>query len=258
MAQRRHRRRPRNRSRSNREGDADEIKGIQAVRRRDEDLWLFAYGSLMWRPEFAYEERTHARLNGYHRAFCIYSTHHRGSSDRPGLVLGLDRGQVCEGIAYRIAPRNIDGVVGYLRERELVNGVYREAIVPLTLAGEPRREVRALAYIVERAHPSYAARLPLAEQARLIRAARGRSGNNLDYLVNTARHLADLGIRERWLERLLAMTAAHVARVAGSTLASPRAAALMRAHRHHPINVRLMRPMERRRFLYRTRLTGGT
>ena len=219
------------------------------------DRWIFAYGSLMWRPGFPALEAVHARLAGYHRCFCIYSTHHRGSPERPGLVLGLDRGEACSGIAYRVAGIEAQNIFDYLRARELVNGVYREALVPVTLAGEPRRQVMALAYIVERAHPSYAPRLALSEQARLIRGAKGISGTNLDYLANTMRHLSELSIRERPLERLLVLAGAYVVRAPGADLESPRAAALLRACRAHPVSARRLRPADRRRFLYRARLT---
>jgi cation transport protein ChaC len=176
------------------------------------DLWVFGYGSLMWRPGFAYEEAQHARLTGYRRCFCIYSVHHRGTTERPGMVLGLDRGGACEGIAYRVAAATAAETTRYLRAREQVNGVYRETHVPVELITGPHREVLALAYIVERAHPNYAGQLPLAVQARLIHGARGRSGANLDYLISTLRHLTELGIRDRELERLLAMIGPHAAR----------------------------------------------
>lgn len=221
------------------------------------DRWIFAYGSLMWRPGFAFAEAVHARLTGYHRSFCIYSTHHRGSAERPGLVLGLDRGKVCTGIAYRISSDLAGPTIDYLRKRELVSGVYREAFLPVTLIGKVG-QVMALTYIVERAHPSYVARLSLAEQARLIRGAKGISGANLDYLANTMRHLSELDIRERSLERLLVVTGPHVARAPGAPLESPRVAALLRACRARPVIAPRMRPAERRRFLYRTRLSSQT
>ena len=219
------------------------------------DRWVFAYGSLMWRPGFAALEAAHAELAGYHRSFCIYSTHHRGSAARPGLVLGLDRGGVCHGIAYRVAGSEAPAIFDYLRARELVNGVYREALVTVTLAGEPRRHAMALAFVAERAHPSYAPRLALSEQARLIRGAKGISGTNLDYLANTMRHLAELGIRERSLERLLALAGAYVAKAPGADVESPRAAALLRACRARPVPAQRLRPADRRRFLYRIRLS---
>jgi cation transport protein ChaC len=223
----------------------------------DHDLWLFAYGSLMWRPGFACEETRHARLVGYSRCFCILSVHHRGTPERPGMVLGLDRGGVCEGIAYRIAARRAEEIRRYLRERELINGVYRETLVPVELAGEPHQEVMALAYIVERAHPSYAHRLPLALQARLIKGGKGISGANLDYLVNTVRHLTDLGIRERELERLVTIIGPLAWRRARAQHTSPYAAALVRAERGRPPPVTMRaRKDERRRFLHRLRLAN--
>jgi cation transport protein ChaC len=227
------------------------------------DLWIFGYGSLMWRPGFGFAERHRARLDGYHRGFCITSTHHRGSPQRPGLVLGLDRGGSCEGVAYRIAARDRSTVLAYLRERELVNGVYRETLAPVRFiddAGHPA--VLALAYIVERDHPSYTGRLPLRVQAHRIRGARGLSGENLDYLVNTVRQLAALGIRERTLERLVALAAPHIAngatRAVGSAqLSSPSAAALRRVVARQPDHVRRLRKGERRRFLYRLRVVAS-
>ena len=137
------------------------------------ELWVFAYGSLMWRPGFPSEEIVHARLVGWRRAFCIYSRFHRGSPQRPGLVLGLDRGGVCEGLAYRVAPANVASTLAYLRDREQVVSVYREALVPVTLMTPERPEVLALAFLVERAHPSYAGALALCEQAQLIRGGAG-------------------------------------------------------------------------------------
>lgn len=219
------------------------------------DVWVFAYGSLMWRPGFPCEEARHARLTGYRRCFCIYSVHHRGTPARPGMVLGLDRGGACEGIAYRVAAPNAAETVRYLRAREQVNGVYREAHVPVELIEGPRREVLALAYIVERAHPNYAGRLPLARQARLIRGGQGVSGNNLDYLISTLRHLDELGIRERELERLLAVIGPHTARCGTAGHASPYVAGLVRAARAGPPAVRRnLQVTDRRRFLHRLRL----
>jgi len=223
----------------------------------DHDLWVFGYGSLMWRPGFAFAEMRRARLVGYRRCFCIYSVHHRGTPERLGMVLGLDRGGVCEGIAYRIAAPLVAGTRRYLRARELINGVYREALVPIELEGKERSrgsaaETVALAYIVERAHPNYARHLPLALQARLIRGARGVSGANLDYLVSTVRHLAELGIRERELERLVTMVGGLAWQRAGGQQVSPYAAALIRAERSRPAAVRrFARKHDRRRFVYR-------
>ncbi|KAB2915786.1 MAG: gamma-glutamylcyclotransferase [Hyphomicrobiaceae bacterium] len=224
------------------------------MRVADHELWVFAYGSLMWRPGFAYEEEQHARLTGYRRCFCIYSMHHRGTAERPGMVLGLDRGGACEGIAYRISAANAAATLRYLREREQISGVYQEKLVPVDLIKGAAREVLALAYIVERAHPSYAGQLPLALQARLIRSAQGISGANLDYLISTLRHLAELGIRERDLERLLAAIGPHTARCAPSRHGNPCANGLLKATRSQPVPVRGLKLDQRRRFLYRLHL----
>lgn len=220
------------------------------------DLWIFGYGSLMWRPGFAFIERRRARLDGYHRSFCISSTHHRGSATRPGLVLGLDRGGACEGVAYRVAADLAGGIVAYLRERELVNGVYREVLGHIELHGEPPLQAGALAYIAERAHPSYVGRLALGVQAHQIRGARGLSGDNLDYLINTVLHLEEMGIRERGLERLVALAAPHIAQRArragdGDRLTCAGVASLRATAARHPDPALRLPPDQRRRFLYR-------
>ena len=218
------------------------------------DLWVFAYGSLMWRPGFPYAEARRARLTGYSRRFCIYSVHHRGTPERLGLVLGLDRGGACEGVAYRIAAADVARTRTYLRARELVNGVYREAFVPIELEQHPAMGVMALAYIVERAHPTYAGWLPLATQARLIRSGKGASGANLDYLMSTVRHLGELGIRERELERLVTMAGPLAWTRARAQHTSHYAAALVRTLQHRPPPVRLPRGTERGQFLFRQRI----
>ncbi len=230
----------------------------EVARPRDDahDLWVFGYGSLMWRPGFVYEEVRRATLVGYRRCFCIYSTHHRGSSERPGLVLGLDRGGACHGMAFRVAAERRCEVLAYLADREQINGVYRDTLAPVTLDGEPRREVPALAYIVERRHPSYTGRLTLADQACLIRAARGISGPNLDYLINTQVHLAQLKIREPEIDRLLTIIGGHFARGASGEHGRPASAALLNACRHHGVMAPRLKPLERRRFVYRRQISA--
>jgi cation transport protein ChaC len=223
------------------------------------DLWVFAYGSLMWRPGFVYEEARRARLTGWRRCFSIYSVHHRGRPERLGMVLGLDRGGVCEGVAYRVAAGQAAQVRAYLRAREQVSGVYREVLVPVEIEQQhPPAEVTALAYVVERAHPAYAGRLPLRLQARLIRGGRGLSGTNLDYLVSTVRHLHDLGIRERELERLVTLVGPLAWHRARAQHTSPYGAAIVRVERRRPPPVRLAAGrVERERFLFRQRV-GAT
>jgi glutathione-specific gamma-glutamylcyclotransferase len=220
------------------------------------DIWIFGYGSLMWRPGFAFAQRCRARLDGYHRAFCISSTHHRGNAKRPGLVLGLDRGGACEGVVYRIAAADAHVVLGYLRKRELVNGVYREARLPVQLHDTAHAQVTAITYICERAHPSYTGQQVLRVQAHQIRGARGVSGDNLDYLLSTMRQLADLGIREPALERLVTLCAPHAARFMGADFTCMSSAPIRRAVAHLPDRAQRMRRGERMRFLYRMRLEG--
>jgi cation transport protein ChaC len=218
------------------------------------DLWVFAYGSLMWRPGFEYAEATHARLVGWRRSFCIYSHHYRGSPRRPGRVLGLDRGGACEGMAFCVPAENAANTLRYLRAREQVIPVYREALVPVTLMTGARLEVMALAFLVERAHPSYAGALPLARQMQLIRGAAGRAGSNIDYLVSTLAHLAEFGIRERELERLLGLVGAHLARGEAEGHERPRARSLMQACGRHPVRAPRFKPEDAHRFAYRSAL----
>src|SRR5450755_4564103 len=142
------------------------------------DLWVFGYGSLMWRPGFDYIERVPARLIGEHRALCVYSFVHRGTPEKPGLVLGLDRGGACRGIAFRVAATKRAETVAYLRAREQVTSVYREVMRSVWLQSDARQRVSALTYVVDRGHVQYAGRLSLIEQFRLVQQGHGRSGNN--------------------------------------------------------------------------------
>ncbi len=167
-----------------------------------DEFWVFGYGSLMWNPGFPYEERQLARVHGYRRALCVRSWVHRGTEAAPGLVLGLDYGGSCLGAAFRIAPGHRESVVAYLRERELVTHVYKERQLSVLLAGGER--VSALGYIIDRAHQQYAGALAVEEAARVVAEAVGRSGANIDYVLNTVSHMRDMGIRDRWLEDVAA------------------------------------------------------
>ena len=163
-----------------------------------DEFWVFGYGSLMWNPGFPYEERVLARLGGYRRSLCVRSYVHRGTEERPGLVLGLDRGGSCKGVAFRVAPAHWPSTVDYLRERELVTSVYLERTVRTRLADG--RDVRALTYVIDRAHSQYAGAVTVEEAARIVEGAVGRSGPNPVYVANTVAHLRELGIRDHWLE----------------------------------------------------------
>lgn len=221
------------------------------------DMWIFGYGSLMWSPGFDYVEARRARLAGYHRAFCVYSIHYRGTERQPGLVLGLDRGGACEGIAFRIAPEARAATVDYLRRRELIYGVYRETLLPVDISHTDREQTKtvwAIAYIAERCHPAYAGTLPLVREAHLIRRSAGRGGTNLDYLLSTRRHLLELGIREPRLERLIALTCAGHTRSKSASHSSPSCVAMARAWAAKP--ARRPRTVRDNRFGYRAKLAG--
>jgi glutathione-specific gamma-glutamylcyclotransferase len=168
----------------------------------DQDLWVFAYGSLMWRPDFPFIERLEARLVGAHRALCVYSFVHRGTPERPGLVLGLDQGGTCRGIAYRVPVKERGTTVAYLRAREQVTSVYRECMRPIWLKSRPERRVQALCYMVDRGHVQYAGRLSLEQQLHHVRQGHGHSGANRDYVIATVGALEQLGYRETELHLL--------------------------------------------------------
>jgi cation transport protein ChaC len=163
-----------------------------------DEFWIFGYGSLMWNPGFDYVDRQAAHLFGFRRSLCVRSWVHRGTEQHPGLVLGLDRGGSCRGMAFRVVPEKWDAVVDYLRERELVTHVYKERTLGCAL-GDGRR-VRALVYVIDRAHQQYAGALSVKEAAETVRSASGKSGPNIDYVVNTLQHLREMGITDHWLE----------------------------------------------------------
>ena len=167
-----------------------------------EELWVFGYGSLIWRPGFDFLERVEARLVGAHRALCVYSFVHRGTPERPGLVLGLDQGGACRGIAYRVAANQRAETIAYLRAREQATMVYRESLRTIWLKGEPARRVSALTYTVDRGHAQYAGRLSLEQQLHHVRQGHGKSGANRDYVIATVAALEQLGLRETELHLL--------------------------------------------------------
>jgi glutathione-specific gamma-glutamylcyclotransferase len=169
---------------------------------RQEDLWVFAYGSLIWRPGFAHAERRPARLIGAHRALCVYSFVHRGTPERPGLVLGLDHGGTCRGVAYRVTARRRAETLANLREREQVTSVYIERVRPVVLVDHPETRIQAVCYMVDRSHPQYAGKLSITEQLHLVRHGHGKSGANRDYVLATVRALESMGCRDRDLHLL--------------------------------------------------------
>lgn len=181
----------------------------ETERAPDGDLWVFAYGSLMWKPGFAYEARSRARLPGYARRFCLDSITYRGTPDYPGLVLALDEapGGYCDGVAYRVAAARREATHGYLRERELVTYSYLERFLPVEVEGE-RERPHALAYVMDRSHTQYRGGLSAAEQAAVIARAHGPAGSNVEYLENTITHLEEIGAEDAPLFELRDMVRA--------------------------------------------------
>jgi cation transport protein ChaC len=167
------------------------------------DLWVFGYGSLMWRPNFTYEEAAPALLEGGHRALCVYSVIHRGTHRAPGLVLGLDKGGSCQGMAFRVPSFAVHDTRAYLKRRENVTNTYAVSMRPVKLFDGSGREIVALCYMANRMHPQYAGHLSLERQADLVRRGQGASGANIDYLVNTVLHLRACGVHDALLERLM-------------------------------------------------------
>ncbi len=163
--------------------------------------WVFGYGSLIWNPGFPFIRQVPALLSGAHRSLCIYSHRHRGTEAQPGLVFGLVRGGSCRGMGFEVEDQRWPEVVDYLRERELDKGVYREQLRPVRVDGVGPAD--ALVFLVDEKHAQYAGRLEVAEQARLVRAAHGESGPNTEYVIETAKILASLGIRDRYLDELV-------------------------------------------------------
>jgi len=169
------------------------------------DLWVFGYGSLMWRPGFDFVEQAPARLIGEHRALCVYSWDHRGTPEKPGLVLGLDRGGACRGVAFRVAAKARRATIAYLREREQTTNVYHEVMRSVWLDNPARDRVSALAYVVDRGHVQYAGRLSLAEQLHFVKQGHGRSGPNRDYVLSTVKAIEAEGFRDPQLHQLAMM-----------------------------------------------------
>jgi glutathione-specific gamma-glutamylcyclotransferase len=175
------------------------------------EFWVFAYGSLMWRPDIAFAERRQALLHGHHRRLCVYSFVHRGTPERPGLVMGLDRGGACRGIAYRIDAAQWPDILAYLRAREQVTSVYVESHRPVRLLDGDRRTVTAMVYEADRRHRQYAGRLTVEEQLRHVLQGVGVSGRCVDYVQQTLLHLDEMGIRDEALEALRRLVSSEIA-----------------------------------------------
>ena len=163
---------------------------------------MFGYGSLMWRPGFEHVERHQALVRGLHRRLCVYSFHHRGTRERPGLVMGLDRGGACRGIAFRVDAANWPQTLQYLREREQVTMVYLERSVKVQLISSGNRQVTAVTYVADRLHEQYAGALSVEEQLGFVQQGIGKSGPCDEYVHSAADHVREMGVNDRLLERL--------------------------------------------------------
>jgi cation transport protein ChaC len=183
---------------SDAEIEAD-LDATLAGRAADQDVWLFGYGSLMWNPAIAFAERRGARLQGWHRRFCLWLTGGRGSPDNPGLMLALERGGRCAGMLFRIPARQARDELLLAWRRELFTGAYRSRWVTAMTDAGPRR---AVTFVVNRGHNRYAGRLDEAVVAAHLASAAGSLGSCRAYLTETLDALHALGLRDRPLERL--------------------------------------------------------
>jgi cation transport protein ChaC len=165
-------------------------------------FWVFAYGSLMWRPGFPVAETRQATVYGYHRAMCIWSEHYRGTPRRRGLVLGLDRGGSCQGLALRVAKTRVKAVTAYLLDRELRG---EDVYHPLTLNARlsDGRRVPVWAFVANPANRYYTGKLGFQQAAKIIRLAAGENGTDRDYLANTVAHLDEMDLADGNLRKLL-------------------------------------------------------
>ncbi len=167
----------------------------------DGPFWVFAYGSLMWDPGFDFLQSLPGMVYGYHRRLCLWSARYRGSSECPGLVLGLDRGGSCRGYTYLVDDTHADSVVEYLCERELVTGAYKPKLVSVSL--HDGRKISALTFIAKPHHPHFAPRMSLEQILHVVRQAKGTRGCNLSYIINTVRHMNRIGINHTELHHLV-------------------------------------------------------
>lgn len=184
---------------------AASLAAIMDARPKGAGWWVFAYGSLLWNPLFPFSDARPATLRGLHRRFCLYSLASRGTPRNPGLVLGLERGGACTGVAYRLPAAVVKEELQLLWRREMVVGAYRPRWVRVR-AG--KREIDALTFVVRRAHPQFAGKLSLDEKASVIAHSKGAFGSSLDYLERTRVALVTHGIIDPYLEKLAAKVAA--------------------------------------------------
>jgi cation transport protein ChaC len=172
-----------------------------------DDLWVFGYGSLMWEPGFPHAEVRRARLFGWHRRLCLLSVQNRGTEDSPGLVLALDRGGSCQGLAFRVAAEHVETTRAYLWQREMYTGAYRPVSARVWL--QDGGQATALTFAALPGHRQYFRPDSPEQAAELVRQGQGKMGTSLDYLRNVVRHLDDIGIADGPLHRVLAIAENH-------------------------------------------------
>ncbi len=177
------------------------LEDVLAAHDPKEDLWVFGYGSLIWNPAFEYVEKHPATLHGWHRRFCLKMYMGRGTPEVPGLMLALDHGGACRGVAFRIAADMLRQELGLLWQREMYGGAYNARWVKLNAGG---RTIRAVTFIINRAHPRYTRELSVEQTAAMIARAEGDLGSCREYLDNTILHLKVLGVRDAGLARVAA------------------------------------------------------
>jgi len=170
------------------------------------DLWVFGYASLLWRPEFEFSEHRAAQVHGWHRALRMASRINRGTPERPGLVFALLPGGSCHGAVYRIPRRRVADELERLWRREMPTGVYDPRWLACRTA---QGEVQGMAFTLSPRSPQHTGRLPDAQLVDILRHSRGRYGTTLEYLLETARALRDRGVRDREIERLVALAQHH-------------------------------------------------
>jgi cation transport protein ChaC len=170
------------------------------------DLWVFGYASLLWRPEFEFKEHCAALVHGWHRALRMASRVNRGTPERPGLVFALLPGGSCHGAVYRIPRRTAAAELERLWQREMPNGVYDPRWLACRTA---HGNVQALAFTLSRRSPHHTGRIADAQLLDILRHARGRYGTTLDYLLGTAQALLERGVRDREIERMVALARRH-------------------------------------------------
>ena len=166
-----------------------------------EEAWVFAYGSLMWNPAIEFAETAPCEVVGWRRSFCFWVPLGRGTPELPGLMLGLESGGRCEGIAYRLSPHQVRSELAILWNREMLSGVYQARWVPAKL--RDGRTVKAVTFVVDPNHCQYCGDLPIERAAHHIAFAEGRRGACRDYLANTAAHARALDIHDPYIEELV-------------------------------------------------------